>query len=168
MQRKRDGLVPIGEALADLPGPVQAIREASPQALHHFTQADQVHQLVSASEADPERGFMARMMALKDIPPLTDKEQLARLAGYTFSTVILRALATELMLKVLSFKKTGQYRKDRQGHDLLVLFNDLASSTSASRRCRMICSAVYRFLAILPPFPCLVQTLYSNLTTGPS
>ena len=31
-----DGLVPIGEALADLPGPVQAIREASPQALHHW------------------------------------------------------------------------------------------------------------------------------------
>ena len=26
--------------------------------------ADQVHQLVSASEADPERGFMARTMVL--------------------------------------------------------------------------------------------------------
>ena len=68
MQRQRDGLVPIGEALADLPGPVQAIREASPQALHHFTQADQVNQLVSASEADPDRGFMARMMALCSLP----------------------------------------------------------------------------------------------------
>ena len=33
MQPKRDELVPIGEALADLPGPVQALREASPQAL---------------------------------------------------------------------------------------------------------------------------------------
>ena len=44
MQRQRDGLVPIGEALADLPGPVQAIREATPQAVHHFTQADQVNQ----------------------------------------------------------------------------------------------------------------------------
>ena len=43
MQRKRDGLVPIGEAIS---GPVKAIREASPQALHHFTQADQVNQLV--------------------------------------------------------------------------------------------------------------------------
>ena len=68
MQRQRDGLLPIGEALADLPGPVQAIREASPQALHHFTQADQVNQLVSASEADPDRGFMARMMALCSLP----------------------------------------------------------------------------------------------------
>ena len=44
MQRQRDGLVPIGEALADLPGPVQAIREVTPQAVHHFTQADQVNQ----------------------------------------------------------------------------------------------------------------------------
>ena len=36
--------------------------------MHHFTQADQVNQLVSASEADPERGFMARMMALCSLP----------------------------------------------------------------------------------------------------
>ena len=68
MQRQRDGLVPIGEALADLGGPVKAIRDASPQALHHFTQADQVNQLVSASEADPDRGFMARTMALCSLP----------------------------------------------------------------------------------------------------
>ena len=40
MQRKRGELVPIGEARADLPGPVQALREASPQALHQtLTQA---------------------------------------------------------------------------------------------------------------------------------
>ncbi len=37
MARKRDGLVPIEEAIADLPGPVQAIRDASLQAVHHFT-----------------------------------------------------------------------------------------------------------------------------------
>ena len=64
MQRKCGELVPVGEVIADLPGPVQAIREASPQALHHFTRFDQVNQLVSASEADPDLGFMARMMAL--------------------------------------------------------------------------------------------------------
>ena len=68
MQRKRGELVPIAEALADLPGPVQAIREASPQARHHFTRFDQVNQLASASEADPYRGFMARMMALCSLP----------------------------------------------------------------------------------------------------
>ena len=68
MQRQRDGLVPITEALADLPDPVQAIREASPQALHHFTRFDQVNQLVGASEADPELGFLARTMALCSLP----------------------------------------------------------------------------------------------------
>ena len=56
MQRKRGELGPIGEALADLSGPLQA--------RHHFTRFDQVDQLVGASEANPERGFMARMMTL--------------------------------------------------------------------------------------------------------
>ena len=83
MKREDDGLVPIGEALADLPGPVKAIREASPQALHHFTQADQVHQLVSASEADPDLGFMARMMALCSLPRSNpgDQHQYQRVNG---------------------------------------------------------------------------------------
>ena len=40
----------------------------TPQARHHFTRFDQVDQLVSASEANPERGFMARMMALCSLP----------------------------------------------------------------------------------------------------
>ena len=61
MQSKRGELVPIGEAFGDLGGPVKAIRDASPQARHHFTQADQVNLLVGASEADPDLGFMARM-----------------------------------------------------------------------------------------------------------
>ena len=47
---------------------VAALRDASPQARHHFTQADQVNQLVGASEADPDRGFMARLMALCSLP----------------------------------------------------------------------------------------------------
>ena len=68
MQRQRGELVPVAEVIADLPGPAQAIREASPQALHHFTQADQVNQLVGASEADPDLGFMARLMALCSLP----------------------------------------------------------------------------------------------------
>ena len=68
MARQRGELVPIGEAFSGMGGPVQAIRDATPQALHHFTQADQVNQLVSASEADPEIGFMARMMALCSLP----------------------------------------------------------------------------------------------------
>ena len=68
MQHERDGLVPIGEVVSGLGGPVKSIRDATPQAVHHFTRADQVHQLVSASEADPDRGFMARMMALCSLP----------------------------------------------------------------------------------------------------
>ena len=70
MRRKQDGLVPIGEAFSglDASGPLQAIRDATPQALHHFTQADQVNLLVSASETDPDLGFMARTMALCSLP----------------------------------------------------------------------------------------------------
>ena len=37
MQSKRAKLVPIAKVVSDLGGPVAAIREASPQALHHFT-----------------------------------------------------------------------------------------------------------------------------------
>ena len=69
MKRKqRDGLVPIGEAFGGLGGPVKAIRESSPQAIHHFTRFDQVDQLVGASEADPDLGFMARLLALCSLP----------------------------------------------------------------------------------------------------
>ena len=68
MQRQRGELVPIGEVIGGLDGPVKAIREATPQALHHFTRFDQVNQLVSASEADPDLGFMARLLALCSLP----------------------------------------------------------------------------------------------------
>ena len=68
MQRQRDSLVPIGEAISGPGDPVEAIHSASPQARHHFTQADQVNQLVAASEATPDLGFIARMMALCSLP----------------------------------------------------------------------------------------------------
>ena len=57
MQRQRGELVPVAIALADLPGPVQAPHDATPQARYHFTLADQVNQLVSASEAVPRPGL---------------------------------------------------------------------------------------------------------------
>ena len=60
MQRKRVGLVPIGEVISDLGGPVPAIRDDSPQALHHFTVADQVDRLVWASEAALNRRAQSR------------------------------------------------------------------------------------------------------------
>ena len=68
MDRKRGGLTSIGETISGVGGPVKELREASPQALHHFTRFDQVNQLVGASEADPDTGFMARLMALCSLP----------------------------------------------------------------------------------------------------
>ena len=65
---RKQGLAPIGDAFSGMGGPMKAIRDASPQALHHFTLADQVNQLVEAREADPDLGFMARMMALCSLP----------------------------------------------------------------------------------------------------
>ena len=68
MSRKQNSRVPIGEVISGPSGPVSALRNDSPQARHHFTLADQVDQLVRASEADPDLGFMARMMALCSLP----------------------------------------------------------------------------------------------------
>ena len=68
MARKRDGLVPIEEAISDLDGPVKKLRDATPQAVHHFTRFDQVNQLIEAGEADPDMGFMARLLALCCLP----------------------------------------------------------------------------------------------------
>ena len=68
MQHKQR-LVPVAEAVSGLDDvAVPAIRNDSPQARHHFTQADQVNLLVSASEADPDLGFMARLMVLCSLP----------------------------------------------------------------------------------------------------
>ena len=67
-QRKHSELIPIGEVVSSLDMPVKALAKSSPQARHSFTVADQVNQLVSASEAEPDRGFMARTMALCSLP----------------------------------------------------------------------------------------------------
>ena len=64
MQRKRGELVPVGEVIADLPGLGLAIGPSQ----HSFTVADQVNQLVRASEADPDLGFMARLLVLCSLP----------------------------------------------------------------------------------------------------
>ena len=45
-----------------------ALSLVTPQARHHYTRFDQVNQLVEASEADPEIGFMTRLMALCSLP----------------------------------------------------------------------------------------------------
>ena len=86
MVRQRDGLIPVAEALADLPGPVQALHKASRQARRGFTLADQVNQLVGASEADPDLGFMARLLTLCSLPrtnPGKQTQYLRRNGPYT-------------------------------------------------------------------------------------
>ena len=55
---------------------MKALREFSPQALHHFTRFDQVDLLVRASEAAPDTGFMARLMMLCSLPRTNPGRQL--------------------------------------------------------------------------------------------
>ena len=65
MQRKQGSAVAsiLPERSTD-PGHIPALRRNR----RSFTVADQVNQLVSASEADPDRGFMGRTMALCSLP----------------------------------------------------------------------------------------------------
>ena len=77
MNRKQ-GLVPIGEVFGGRAVPLKAIREASPQTRHHFTQADQVDQLVSASEADPDLGFRATRTYIRICKTLNRESHPAR------------------------------------------------------------------------------------------
>ena len=76
MERKQGGLIPIGKALSGLGGPVKELREATPQALNHFTRFDQVNQLVMASEAAADLGFMVPLMALCSLPRTNPGNQL--------------------------------------------------------------------------------------------
>ena len=83
MQRKRAELIPIGDVLAGLGGPMKPLRDDSPQARRGFTVADQVNQLVGASEAAADMGFMARLMALCCLPRTNpgDQPQYKRVNG---------------------------------------------------------------------------------------
>ena len=87
-KRGKDEWFPIGDVFSGQDGPVKAICEAPPQALHHFTQVDQIEQLVGASEADPDRGFMARLMVLCSLPRTNpgDRKEYKRANGPTLST----------------------------------------------------------------------------------
>ena len=53
VQRQRGELVPVAEALADLPGPVQALIP-SPPTQRHFTLADQDRQALGADPGRPD------------------------------------------------------------------------------------------------------------------
>ena len=76
MERKRGGFVPIGDVVSgvDLPGG-RALPAAAPGARHHFTRLDQIDQLVGASEADADLGFMVRLLALCSLPRTNPGQQ---------------------------------------------------------------------------------------------
>ena len=52
------------------------LSQVTPQARHHYTRFDQVNQLVGASEADPDLGFMGRLLALCSLPRTNPGNQL--------------------------------------------------------------------------------------------
>ena len=72
MERKRDGFIPVGDLALDLPG-VQV--PARRKARRHFTQLNQIDQLVDARDADPDLGFMARLLALCSLPRTNPKNR---------------------------------------------------------------------------------------------
>ena len=71
---KRGALVSVGDIPIDVPG-VGRTLTAKRQA-HHFTRLDQVTQLVDARDADPEVGFMARLLALCSLPRTNQGDRL--------------------------------------------------------------------------------------------
>ena len=83
MEQKRGGLVPIGKMAVRLPGIEGRGRAMSARARHHFTTLRQVTQLIEASEAEPDLGFMARLMALCSLPRTNprDREKYIRRNG---------------------------------------------------------------------------------------
>ena len=64
---------------------MKALGDYSPQARNHFTRFDQVEQLVVASEATADTGFMARLMMLCSLPRTDpgDRNQYKRVNGPT-------------------------------------------------------------------------------------
>ena len=90
MPRKRDGFVPLGDVVAGVELPDG--RTLTPGARHHFTRLDQIDQLVDASEADADLGFMARLLALCSLPRTNpgDRLQYVRRNGpYTLTITAL-------------------------------------------------------------------------------
>ena len=92
--RPVSGFVPIGD-MADglsLPGGRALTPHAgTPQARHHFTTLHQVNQLIEASEADADMGFMARLLALCSLPrtnPKTRLQYVRRNGPYTLYVTV--------------------------------------------------------------------------------
>ena len=74
-QQKRGGFVPIGQVAARLPGIDGRTRSMSANTRNHFTVLKQIDQLIEASDAEPDLGFMARLMALCSLPRTNPKQR---------------------------------------------------------------------------------------------
>ena len=74
-QQNRGGFVPIGELAGAVPGIVPRGRAMSAETRHHFTTLRQVNQLIEASEADADMGFMARLLTLCSLPRTNPKQR---------------------------------------------------------------------------------------------
>ena len=89
--RPVSGFVPIGDVVAGVELPDgRALTPAAPQARHHFTTLRQVNELIEASEADADLGFMARLLALCSLPrtnPGDQKEYIRRNGPYALGMV---------------------------------------------------------------------------------
>ena len=76
-QQHRGGFVPIGDIAGAVKLPDgRALTPPAPQARHHFTRLDQINQLIEASEAEPDLGFLARILALCSLPRTNPKQRL--------------------------------------------------------------------------------------------
>ena len=71
------GFVPVGDLVIDLPDvQVPARRGRRGGQARHFTTLDQVTQLVGVRDADPDLGFMARLLTLCSLPRTDPKNRL--------------------------------------------------------------------------------------------
>ena len=74
--RPVSGFVPLGDMAGAFELPDDRVLSpgaATSQARHHFTTLRQVDQLIKASEADADLGFMARLLALCSLPRTNPK-----------------------------------------------------------------------------------------------
>ena len=93
-QQKRDGFVLLGDVAGTVEWPGGRglrLRPATLQARHHFSTLHQVNQLIEASEADADMGFMARLLALCSLPrtnPKTRLQYVRRNGPYTLYVMV--------------------------------------------------------------------------------
>ena len=101
MPRKRDEFVPLGDVAeaVELPGDrALTHRTAAAQAVRPFTRLDQVAQLVAASEAGAELGYMARLLALCSLPRTNPGNRLRYVRRNGPYTLVMTATGTTAKL----------------------------------------------------------------------